>query len=58
MYYDGTEIYGISRIFYSLQHLTENFVVRRWDDALIDETDGDKQKSAILKLLDYESERL
>ena len=50
-YYGGTDIYKVSKLIYTMQHLTENFVIRRWDDALMTTTDNDKQKNSILSLL-------
>lgn len=50
-YYGGTDIYRVSRLFYTLQHLTENFVIRRWDDVLMSATDKNRQKASVLSLL-------
>ena len=50
-YYDGTEIYRVSRLFNTMQHLTEHFVIRRWDDALISAVEKDRQRAAVLGLL-------
>ena len=50
-YYGGTDIYRVSRLFYTLQHLTESFVIRRWDDTLLSVTDKNRQRSSVLSLL-------
>ena len=50
-YYDGTEIYRVSRLFNTMQHLTEHFVIRRWDDALISAVEKGRQRAAVLGLL-------
>lgn len=50
-YYGETDIYRVSRLFYTMQHLTENFVIRRWDEALISATNKKRQRTSILSLL-------
>lgn len=54
-YYGGTDIYRVSRLFYTMQHLTENFVIRRWDDALMSATDKNRQRASVLSLLSGET---
>ena len=54
-YYGGTDIYKVSRLFYTMQHLTENFVIRRWDDALMSATDKNRQRASVLSLLSGET---
>ena len=50
-YYDKTDIYRVSRLFNTMQHLTENFVIRRWDPALLSTANKTEQKTIILGLL-------
>ena len=54
-YYGGTDIYRVSRLFYTMQHLTENFIIRRWDDTLIFATDKNRQRTSVLSLLSGET---
>lgn len=54
-YYSGTDIYRVSRLFYTMQHLTESLVIRRWDDVLMSATDKNRQRASVLSLLSGET---
>lgn len=57
-HYGGTDIYKVSRFFYTMQHLTDSFVIRRWDDKLIIASEEDRPGTNVLSLLlDEKGER-
>ena len=50
-YYGGTDIYRVSGLMYTMQHLTDHLVIRRWDDVLISSDKKNNQRDAVLKLI-------
>lgn len=49
--YVDTDIYRISGVFYTMQHMLDQFIIRRWDDSLITSNDWNMQKKAVLNMI-------
>lgn len=51
VYYPETDIYGISRQMYKVQHLTGRNVIRQWNDAFLDLDDPEAPRMAAKALI-------
>ena len=50
-YYPETDIYGISRQMYKIQHLTGRNVIRQWNDAFLDLDDPEVPRMVVKALI-------